>query len=136
MKVFITSSFKNGENRKEIEELCAIIKESGFEDFSFIRDVENYQKVFHDPKELMKRAKEEIEKCDILLIDMTDKPTGRAIEAGIAYALGKKIISIMKKGTKIKDTTRGISDFIIEYEKISDIKDSLEEIYSGLNNNI
>ncbi|PLW79972.1 hypothetical protein C0585_04760 [Candidatus Woesearchaeota archaeon] len=136
MKIFITSSFKNGENRKEIEKLCEIVRESGFEDFSFIRDIENYQKVFHDPKELMKRAKEEIEKCDILLIDMTSKPTGRAIEAGIAFAQNKKIISIMKKGTKIKDTTRGISDFIIEYEHIQDLIFYLQEIYIQLNSNL
>jgi hypothetical protein len=31
-----------------------------WQDFCFIRDVENYQKVFDNPKELMKRALEEI----------------------------------------------------------------------------
>jgi len=66
----------------------------------------------------MHRAKQEIAKSDALLIDVTDKPTGRAIEAGIAYALGKKIILIMKKGTKIKDTSRGIANVIIEYNKL------------------
>ncbi len=117
MKAFITASFKEGENEKEIEYLCSLVRESGFRDFCFVRDIENY----HDPKKLMNRAKREIEECDILLIDMTDKPTGRAIEAGIAFAQNKKIISIMKKGTKIKDATRGISDAIIEYEDIKDI---------------
>ncbi len=34
----------------------------------------------------MNKSKEEIEKCDVLLIDMTNKPTSRAIEAGIAFA--------------------------------------------------
>ena len=40
----------------------------------------------------MLRAKEEIKKCDALLVDMTDKPTGRMIEVGIAFSFGKKII--------------------------------------------
>lgn len=79
------------------------------------------QKVFDDPHELMRRAKEEIGKSDALLIDMMDKPTGRAIEAGIAFALNKKIIVIMKKGTAIKDTGRGIADVIVEYAVIEDI---------------
>jgi hypothetical protein len=35
----------------------------------FIRDIENYQKIFDNSFNLMKRAKEEIEKCDVLLID-------------------------------------------------------------------
>lgn len=133
MKVFITASFKEGKNKDEIKYLCSLIKESGFEDFCFIRDVENYQKIFDNPKELMKRAKEEIEKSDVLLIDMTHKPTGRAIEAGIAFAQNKKIISIMKKGTKIKDTTRGISDAVIEYDEIKDIVNPLISLFNEWN---
>ena len=120
-RMFITASFQNGENREEIEHLCFLVKKAGFDDFCFIRDVENYQKVFSDPEELMKRAREEIEKSDCLLIDMTDKPTGRAIEAGMAYAMGKKIVVISKKGTQIKDTTRGISTLVIEYDNIDEV---------------
>jgi nucleoside 2-deoxyribosyltransferase len=130
MRLFITASFKEGTNKEEIEYLCSLIKKSGFEDFCFIRDVENYQKMFNDPKELMDRAREEIKKSDALLIDMTDKPTGRAIEAGIAFAQNKKIISIMKKGTKIKDTTRGISDAVIEYEDIKEIVSPLRFLFN------
>lgn len=129
-RIFITSSFQRGKNKQDIEKLCALIKSTGFEDFSFIRDIENYQKVFNDPNKLMIRAKEEIKKSEYLLIDITDKPTGRAIEAGIAYALGIKVIVIMKKGTKIKDTTRGISHQIIEYDKIEDIVPPLTQITS------
>ncbi len=129
MKVFITSSF--GDSKKAIEQLCSIVKSAGFDDFSFIRDVENYQKVFAKSKDLMQSSKEEIQKSDVLLIDMTDKPTGRAIEAGIAYALGKKIIVIMKKGVEIKDTTRGIADLIIEYDKIEDIISGLKSFNYG-----
>ncbi len=129
MKVFITASFKEGKNKDEIESLCSLIKESGFQDFCFIRDVEHYQKMFDDPKELMNRAKKEIKQCDSLLIDMTNKPTGRAIEAGIAFAQNKKIISIMKKGTRIKDTTKGISDAIIEYEDIKEIVNPLNSLF-------
>jgi len=132
MKLYITASFKNGENEKEIERLCALVKEAGFEDFCFIRDVENYQKLFDNPQELMQRAKEEIEKSDGLLIDVTEKPTGRAIEAGIAFALGKKIVVIAKSGTKIKDTTRGITDIVVEYNVIDDIVQPLQEWLSGI----
>ena len=107
MKVYITVTFKGDKNKAEIEHLCSIVKNAGFEDFCFIRDVENYQKVFNNPKELMDRAREEIIKCDVLLFDATNKSTGRAIEVGIAYSNKKKIIIIMKEGTKIKDALRG-----------------------------
>ncbi|MBI4128030.1 MAG: hypothetical protein HY459_03075, partial [Parcubacteria group bacterium] len=98
MKLFITASFQNGANKNEIEHLCELTRQAGFEDFCFMRDVEHYQKVFNNPKELMQRSKDEISKADALLIDMTDKPTGRAIEAGIAFTLNKKVIVIAKQG--------------------------------------
>lgn len=126
--MFITVSFQGNDNKKEIEELCSLVKQAGFDDFCFVRDVENYQHVFDDPKDLMKRTFEEIKNSDWLLIDMTNKPTGRAIEAGIAYVLNKKIIVIMKKGTIIKDTVVGISEKIIEYENINDILLYLKEL--------
>jgi nucleoside 2-deoxyribosyltransferase len=127
-RMFITASFKGAKNRSEIEYLCLLVRQSGFEDFCFIRDVENYQHTFDDPKELMKKAFEEIQKSDWLLIDMTDKPTGRAIEVGMAFALNKKIVIIMKKGTKIKDTVSGISQAIIEYDKVDEIVSGLKEL--------
>ncbi|NOQ55697.1 MAG: hypothetical protein GQ477_02710 [Nanohaloarchaea archaeon] len=133
MNVFITVSFRDGKNRDEIEYLCSLIRKSNFKDFCFIRDIENYQKVFDDSRTLMNKAKAEIEKCDVLLIDMTDKPTGRAIEAGIAFAQNKKIISIMKKGTKIKDTVRGITDIVIEYDDISEIVKPLRSLFEQWN---
>jgi len=132
MKLFITASFHGGDNKNEIEHLCELVKTAGFEDFCFIRDVENYKKMFDDPKDLMQRAKDEISKSDALLIDMTDKPTGRAMEAGIAFALNKKVIVIAKKGTQIKDTTRGIANLAIEYDVIDDIVTPLKEWLSKI----
>ena len=125
MRLYVTSSF--GDSEEEIEKLCSLVRLAGFEDFSFIRDVEHYQKVFDNPKDLMKRSEDEIKKSDALLIDMTDKPTGRAIEAGMAYALGKKVLVITRRGTKIKDTTRGIADTVVEYDAIEDISEGLRE---------
>lgn len=120
-RIFITTPYKNAENKVEIEHLCSLVRQAGFEDFCFVRDVEHYTHIFTDPHELMQRAFEEIKKSDWLLIDVTNKPTGRAIEAGIAFALKKKIVVMMKKGTKVKDSVRGIADKIIEYDSLDDI---------------
>jgi len=127
MKIFITSSFRGFDNKEEIENLCRIVRKAGFEDFCFIRDIEHYEKTFSNSKELMKRAKEEISKCDALLFNATKKSTVRAIEVGIAYSMGKKIIVIMKEGTKIKDTLQGIADIVITYGEINDVSESLSK---------
>mgnify|MGYP001601088360 CR=1 FL=1 len=129
MKIFITSTFEEGNNKGEIEKLCSIVKGSGFEDFCFIRDVENYKKIFQNPKQLMSRAGEEINKCDALLFDATNKSTGRAIEVGIAYSGRKKIIVIMRKGTEIKDTLNGVADAVIIYNTIEDIQGDLNRLH-------
>ena len=127
MKMFITASFNGGKNKEEIEKLCNLVRESGFEDFCFAKE-----KAYSDPIELMKKAKEDIKKCNSLLIDVTNKPTGRAYEAGIAFAYGIPVITILKKGTVINDTTKGISDIIIEYDKIEDITLQLKKYYLTL----
>lgn len=102
------------------------MRSAGFVDFCFIRDIEKYETLFSDANELMKRTLQEISASDALLIDMTNKPTGRAVEARIAYALGKKIIVVFKNGTVIKDAVRGIADVVIPYDAIKDIKDPLK----------
>lgn len=133
MKIFVTIPFETSKER--IEEICSLVRKAGFEDFCFIRDVEHYQEIFDDSRKLMQRAKEEIEKCDALLVDVSKKSGGgRFIEAGIAYSLNKKIIIIAKKGTKIKETVEGISDVIIEYEKILDILPKLKKFRENENN--
>ena len=125
MKIYITAPFKNGDNKSEIEDLCSGVKQAGFEDFCFIRDVEHYQKMFHDAHELMTRAREELEKCDALLIDYDGPASGRMIELGMAYALNKKIVLITKKWTAIKETVRGVTDVVVEYDQWRDIIEPL-----------
>jgi nucleoside 2-deoxyribosyltransferase len=130
MKIYITAPFKGSDNKTEIEKMCEIVKESGFKDFCFIRDVENYKKVFHNAYELMQRAKKEIEKCDALLIDFDGPASGRMIELGIAYALNKKVILITKKGTAVKETVSGVTNNIIEYENLKDIIKPMSKLLS------
>ena len=129
MKVYITAPFKNGENKAEIEHLCWLIKSSWFEDFCFIRDIEHYEKIFHDAHELMLRAKEEIEKCEVLLIDYDWPASGRMIELGIAYALGKKVILITSQDMEVKETVAGVADAIIYYETLEDIVKPLSDLF-------
>ena len=42
-------------------------------------------------KEMMQRAREEIKKCDVLVV-ASDDVVGVGIEVGIAFALGKRIV--------------------------------------------
>ena len=132
MKIYITTRFKGTENKSDIEKLCLAVRNSGVEDFSFVRDVENYQKTFDNPKDLWERSLLEIKGCDALLIDVSDAPTGgRVIEAGIAYALGLPIIVIAKTGVPFKELFTGISTEVINYDEYSDIVPALRILMRG-----
>ena len=123
MRVYVTARFKNAkENRIEIEKLCAAVKSAGMVDFSFIRDIKNYEKTFDNPKDLWNAALKELEQCDALLVDVSDSPSGgRVIEVGMAYALRKPIFVVLKKGVHLKEFYRGVANLVIEYEEIEDI---------------
>lgn len=130
MKMYITATFKSDENKADIEQLCAIVKAAGFEDFSFIRDIEKYQRgVFANAHELMQNAKAELLQCDALLIDVSNAPGGggRTIEVGIAFGNGKKVIVIAKRGTLVSVPMSGVADAIIEYDSLEDIEEPLRQ---------
>lgn len=126
--MYITSRF-NGLDKTDIESLCTAVRSAGFEDFSLIRDVENYQKTFDDPKKLMQRARHELEKCDALLIDMSDNPSGgRVLEAGMAYALQKPVYVVARDGTTPKEVFAGIATQMITYTDYSDLTQQLSKL--------
>lgn len=126
MKVYITSRFKGLENKSEVEALCRAVSNAGMIDFSFVRDIEGFTKKFEDPKELWRRAKQELEKCDALLIDVSDAPSGgRIIEEGMAFALDMPIFVVSKSGHVHKSFHDGLADLFIPYEVYSDIVEPL-----------
>lgn len=127
MKLYVTARFKGDENKADIEELCQVVRSAGFDDFCFVRDVEQYKRgVFADPHQLMLRARKELLQCDALLIDVSDNPSGgRVIEAGIAFGHNKPVIIIAKRGTQVGVPMLGISVVVVEYDKIEDILEPL-----------
>jgi nucleoside 2-deoxyribosyltransferase len=128
MKTMIVARYKGIENKEEIEALCAAVKSAGMEDRCFIRDIENYEKVYDDPKDLWASALKEISACDALLIDVSDQPTGgRVVEAGIAYGQGKPIFVIVKNGISYKEVFDGIATVVIRYDEFSDIVAALSK---------
>jgi len=58
---------------------------------------------------------EQIDSCDLVIIDLTDKGVGLGIESGYAFAKGIPIITIAKKGSDISETLIGISRDILIY---------------------
>lgn len=137
MKVYVATRFKGAENKHEVEALCAAVRAAGLRDFSFVRDVENYEKTFDDPKQLWAKAYDEIGACDAFLVDVSDNPSGgRLVEAGMAYALGKTIITIKRKGVSHKAVFDGISRTVITYDGYKDLTAQLKRFDKDQNFNV
>ena len=127
MKVYIATRYKGAENRHEVEQLSKAVRNAGLHDFSFVRDVENYKQTFDDPKELWRRAYDEIGACDAFLVDVSDNPTGgRLVEAGMAYAMGKTVIVIKRHGVHHKQLFDGIARTVITYDNYEDLAKQLK----------
>lgn len=128
MRIYITAKYKHWEVNSDTEIICKIIKDIWFDDFCFVRDI---RWPFENDQDMMMQALHEIKLSDILLIDVSEKSTWRTIEAWIAYALWKKIILIAKEWTGVKDTFQWISNLIIYYKELKDIKRTLLDIYQN-----
>jgi nucleoside 2-deoxyribosyltransferase len=127
MKIYITTRFRGAKDNKDtIEKLCTAVRSAGIDDFNFVRDVENYTTRFDNPEDLWEASRKSINECDALLIDASDSPSGgRIIEAGMAFALKKPIIMIIKDNIEYKGFYNGICSLIIRYNRLDDITNAL-----------
>jgi len=108
-------------NRKEIEQISTLLGAAGIETVCIARDLENWGKTRFSPKTLMKKSFSEIEACDLILVELSEKGVGIGIEAGYAYAKKIPIFTIAKTGCDISETLRGISSQVHVYDKIENL---------------
>jgi 2'-deoxynucleoside 5'-phosphate N-hydrolase len=83
--------------------------------------VDNYHFSAIQEKEMMQQAMNDIEKCDLLIAEASDKAIGIGIEAGYAKAKGRPVIYIRQKEAEHSTTLSGISDYSILYTDTIDL---------------
>lgn len=130
MKAYLAISYSK---RKELNEEVNVIIETlhAFNIQSFVF-VDQYS--FHpsQEKEMMLAAMKEIDDCDLLIAETSDKAIGIGIEAGYAKAKGKPVIYIRNKEAEHSTTLSGISDHQIIYTDIEDLKTQLQTLFSSI----
>ena len=124
MKAYIgIKYYEDYRNKPLIDKISLELERKGYRTSCIVRDIQNHQ-IEYSPRELMELTFEEIDQCDLIIIDLTEKGVGLGIEAGYAFARGIPIITIAKAGSDISETLEGISKEVIFYDNIEDI-DSL-----------
>ena len=110
---------------KEIESIrkCLSVYSVDLEVF-----VDKYDFTTEQEQEMMDLAFDEIEKCNIMLVEVSKKAIGVGVEAGYAKARAKPIIYLRRKDTSYSTTIGGTSDYKIEYNNEHHLESELEKI--------
>ena len=130
-KAFMSLKFHDGEeDKKKIDDLTNALSLAGIENVVMARDVEKYGKaVLPEGTKLMPDyAFPTMKKCDMLIVEFSEKGVGLGISAGYAYAIGLPIYVIAKTGSDISLTMKNLAKEIIFYDNINELTEKFKEL--------
>jgi nucleoside 2-deoxyribosyltransferase len=126
MTAYISVSFsKRKLVNKVLTAIIATLKEYKIEPFIF---VDNYKYDLTQARQMMQQAMTDINNCDLLIAETSDKGIGIGIEVGYAKAKNKPVIYLRQKESEHSTTVSGISDFQIFYSDTNDLQKQLSGI--------
>ncbi len=118
MKIYLAIKYHPDlRNRALIEAISTALAAQGWQTVCIVRDVEQWGALAFTPQALMQRTFDEIEACDLLLVEFSEKGVGLGIEAGYAAARGRPVVVLAPEGVEISTTLQGISRRVIRYER-------------------
>ncbi len=127
---------QDNRNKDEIGSLATALRKDEIETICIVRDIERWGDVQLSSQELMKITFKEIDKSDLVVLEMSDKGVGLGIEAGYASAKGKPLIVLVKDKRKLSQTMHGIADVVISYNQPEEIKiSSHSKVLSSIRRN-
>ncbi|MCJ0743910.1 nucleoside 2-deoxyribosyltransferase [Pedobacter montanisoli] len=130
MRAYISVSFSK---RKSMDaEITTIVHTLNKFDIASIVFVDQYQFYPHQEQQMMLQAMSDINGCDLLIAETSDKGIGIGIEVGYAKAKGKPIIYMRKADAEHSTTVSGIADFRIIYTDTGDLEKQLAQTVNML----
>ena len=130
-KAFMSLKFHDGEeDKKKIEDLTQALLKAGIKNVVMARDVEKYGKaVLPEGTKLMPDyAFPAMKKCDMLIVELSEKGVGLGIGAGYAYAIGLPIYVIAKTGSDISLTISNLAKEVIFYDDPSELTEKFRRL--------
>jgi 2'-deoxynucleoside 5'-phosphate N-hydrolase len=130
MVAYISINFAKKESfTNEVNAIKRALHEFQIESLVF---VDNYTFNVTQEREMMKHAMAEIERCDLLIAETSDKGIGIGVEVGYARAKNKPVIYVRKITAGHSTTVSGISDFQIIYKNAEDLQRQMVETITEL----
>jgi len=126
MKAYISVSYsKRKFLNKELNAIVEALNKLSIEPFVF---VDNYNFDLTQQRQMMEQVMIDIENCDFLIAETSDKGIGIGIEVGYAKAKNKPVIYVRQKTTEHSTTVSGISDYKIVYTDTEDLKKQIKDV--------
>lgn len=130
MRAYISVSFnKRKLLDKELTAIITTLKEFGIAAFVF---VDHYKFELSEERQMMEQAMKDIDNCDLLIAETSDKGIGIGVEAGYAKAKNKPVIYLRQTDAAHSTTVSGISDSQIIYSDSGDLAKQLAVILDNL----
>lgn len=126
MRAYIAISFSRRKLMdKEISAIIDTLNEFKIASFVF---VDHYKFDLSEERQMMQQAMADMDNCDLLLAETSEKGIGIGIEVGYVKAKGKPVIYLRQKDAAHSSTVSGISDFQIIYLDASELKIKLASV--------
>lgn len=106
----------------EILVIKDVLNEFKIESFVF---VENYSFSSAEEKQMMQQAMLDIDTCDFLIAETSEKGIGIGVEVGYAKAKNKPVVYLRNTNAEHSTTVAGISDYQVIYDNTIDLKSKL-----------
>lgn len=120
MKAYITCPVSHTNKRLGLLQIIEKIAKKNSIDYFVIQ-------VGGTPKEIFNRDKKQLESCEIIIAEVSERSHGVGIELGIAYKQGLKAILLIEKGNFVTKLAQGMPNTkIIEYKNIEDLEKKLD----------
>lgn len=130
MRAYIAVSIKQRKSvYHELSAMTDILHQFKIEALVFV-DV--YQFDSSEEKQMMKQAMTEIDQCEILIAETSDKTIGVGIEVGYAKAKGKTVIYVRNQKAEHSTTVSGISDLQLIYHDVHDLRKQLVAVLNEI----
>lgn len=130
-KAFMSLKFHDGEeDKKKIDDLTDALLKAGIQNVVMARDVEKYgaAQLPEGSKLMVDYAFPEMEKCDMLIVEFSEKGVGLGIGAGYAYKAGLPIYVIAKTGSDISLTMSNLATEVIFYDDPKELTEKFKMI--------
>lgn len=126
MLAYISISFSKRQLlNAELQVIIDALHSCGIEAFIF---VDRYKFEKDQEQEMMQQAFADIDRCGLLIAEVSEKAIGIGVEVGYAKAKGKPVIYLRNSNAEHSTTAAGASDYQVVYKDLNELQVLLKAI--------